>query len=70
MLAEEVGDFGTFKSDGLIKRCFAIIIFRIHIGTFGNKEYDDFFVTVTSRVMQRSVFNLIIRRTHICTFSE
>ena len=37
MLAEEVGGFGVFVFDGPIKRCFAILILRVHISTIGDE---------------------------------
>ena len=67
VFAEEVGDFGmTF---GHIQRCAAIFHLNIHIFTFGDQQFDDFFVTSFSRIMQRSEPSIIFH-IHIRTSSQ
>ena len=44
-------------------------ILRIHIRTFGDQQFDDFLVTCTSRLMQRSL-SIITLRIHIRTSSQ
>ena len=44
-----------------MQRSRSIIILRIHLRTFGNKQFDNFLVTFVSRIMQRSQSTLILR---------
>ena len=67
MFAEEVGDFGM--SFGMTQRCVAIHILRIHIRTFGYKEFDDLLVPPISRLMQRSPSTRVLR-IHFRTFVD
>jgi len=54
VFAEEVGGFCIIESDGPIKWCLAILTFRINIRAFGNQQFDDLLVTLTSRPKQGS----------------
>ena len=40
---------------GPIKWCFVILILSIHIRTFADKKFSDFFVIFSSRIMQWSL---------------
>ena len=55
VFAEEVGGFGFIVNDGLIYRCIAIIILRIHICTCSDEKLGDSLVTPMSRKLQSSV---------------
>ena len=44
-----------------MQRSASILILRIHIRTFGDKEFSDFRVTVDSRMIQRSQSNRTLR---------
>ena len=45
------------------------LIFRIHIATFCNKQFGDFFVSSTSRIKQR-IPSIVIQRVYICTLGD
>ena len=52
-----------------INWCVATIIHRIHIRTFGDKQFDNFLVTFESRKMQRSP-SIISLRIHVRTVGK
>ena len=52
---------------GLISRRIAIFILRIHIRTVGEKQFNNFLVTVINRTKQRSPSKPTTLRIHIRT---
>ena len=53
-----------------MQRSLSIIILRIHIRTFGDKEFDDFLETFSSRSMQRSHSSPHFFTRHAAVFAE
>ena len=69
MFAEEVGSCGISVNSGNVQWRIAIVILRIYIRTFSDKQFDDFLVPPSGRSMQRSQSSLSLS-INILTISQ